>query len=85
MKTIAVMTMLFLPATFYAALFSIPSLNWEKPEVIQTKFWLYWAFTIPTTALVFLVWAVMNNWKMLRRSQTYPPKRTERQSVGDKV
>jgi hypothetical protein len=61
MKTIAIMTMLFLPGTFYAALFSIPSLDWKKPEVIQTKFWLYWAFTIPTTALVFLVWAVMNN------------------------
>ena len=59
MKTIAIMTMLFLPATFYAALFGVP---WEKPEVIQTKFWLYWAFAIPTTALVFLVWAVMNNW-----------------------
>lgn len=85
MKTIAIMTMLFLPATFYAALFSVPSLDWEKSEVIQTKFWLYWAFTIPTTALVFLVWAVMNNWKMLRRSQTGPPKRAERQSVGDKV
>jgi hypothetical protein len=62
MKTVAIMTMLFLPATFYAALFSIPSLDWEKPGVIQTKFWVYWAFTIPTTALVFLVWAVMNNW-----------------------
>ena len=63
MKTIAIVTMLFLPATFYAALFSV---NWEKPEVIQPTFWLYWAFAIPTTALVFLVWAVTNNRRTIR-------------------
>ena len=65
MKTIAIMTMLFLPATFYAALFGMPSFDWEKPGVIQTKFWLYWAFAIPTTVLVFFVWAVMNNWNLI--------------------
>ena len=55
MKTIAIMTMLFLPATYFAALFSIFSLNWEK------KLWLYLALTIPTTALVFLVWGCIIN------------------------
>src|ERR1700753_2172183 len=58
MKTIAIMTMLFLPATYLAALFNMPSL-------IQTKFWPYWASTILTTAVVFLVWIVMINWNQL--------------------
>ncbi|MBE3046159.1 hypothetical protein IMZ48_27200, partial [Candidatus Bathyarchaeota archaeon] len=30
MRTIALMTMIFLPGTFYAALFALPSLNLDK-------------------------------------------------------
>lgn len=52
MKTIAILTMSFLPATFFAALFSVPSLGWTEPE----KFPLYWAFTIPITIGTFVVW-----------------------------
>ncbi|KAH6659453.1 hypothetical protein BKA67DRAFT_529605 [Truncatella angustata] len=37
MKVIATMTMALLPATFFAAVFSIPPLEWErKPAVFQT-------------------------------------------------
>jgi Mg2+ and Co2+ transporter CorA len=53
MKTIAVLTMVFLPATFFAALFSVPSLGWTEPD----KFALYWACTIPVTISTFVVWA----------------------------
>lgn len=61
MKTIAVMTMGFLPATFWAALFSIPSLQWDQPKVISGRFWVYWAITIPTTLSVFAVWLAIVN------------------------
>ncbi len=61
MKTIAVMTMAFLPATFFAALFALPSLNWEQSEVVQSKFWVYLAFTLPTTTLIFIVWLAVTN------------------------
>jgi hypothetical protein len=67
MKTIAVMTMAFLPGTFFAALFAIPSLKWEEPDVVQDNFWVYWAFTLRFTALVFLVWTVGTKWDRLRR------------------
>jgi len=56
MKTIAIMTMVFLPATFFAAFFSLPLLEWDQPKVLHDKFWMYWAFTIPCTAAVFGVW-----------------------------
>jgi FtsH-binding integral membrane protein len=56
MKTVAVMTMAFLPATFFAALFAVPSLQWDQPTIIQSTFWVYWAFTLPVTVLVFGVW-----------------------------
>lgn len=50
------MTMLFLPATFFAALFSTPMLDWQGPQIIQPRFWIYWAFTIPCTTLVIISW-----------------------------
>ncbi|CAG9953769.1 unnamed protein product [Clonostachys rosea f. rosea IK726] len=59
MKTIAIMTMLFLPGTFFAALFALPLLKWDESNVIQKKFWMYWAFTLPATVLVFIVWKVL--------------------------
>jgi len=61
MKTIAVMTMVFLPATFFAALFAVPSLQWDASPVVQPTFWVYWAFTIPCTILVICVWYVFTS------------------------
>jgi hypothetical protein len=65
MKTIAIMTMVFLPATFYAALFSVPSLRWDQPTIIGSRFWIYWAITIPTTILVFVLWFAIDHWGQL--------------------
>ncbi|KAF3247957.1 hypothetical protein TWF192_006447 [Orbilia oligospora] len=61
MKTIAVLTIVFLPGTFVSALFAMPVLNWEAksyPEVTTDKFWVYWAVTLPMTLLVILTWIV---------------------------
>lgn len=67
MKTIAIMTMAFLPATFFAALFSVPMLDWGSDIVVQERFWVYWAFTLPFTALVFGVWLLLSTWPGLWR------------------
>ncbi|VUC31918.1 unnamed protein product [Clonostachys rosea] len=56
MKTVAIMTMAFLPATFFAALFAMPLLEWDGSHMIQKGFWVYWACTIPVTLLVFGLW-----------------------------
>lgn len=55
MKSIAILTMFFLPGTFFAALFAMPSVGWDQPR----HFLLYWAFTIPATILTFTIWAVL--------------------------
>ncbi|KAI1459729.1 hypothetical protein F4805DRAFT_51584 [Annulohypoxylon moriforme] len=69
MKTVAIMTMAFLPATFFAALFSVPSLDWHGDDsVIQPKFWIYWAFTLPATALVFGLWILLDHTAIGRRA-----------------
>ncbi|KAB5577514.1 hypothetical protein GE09DRAFT_1051720 [Coniochaeta sp. 2T2.1] len=63
MKTIAVLTMAFLPATFFAAFFSIPSLGWVEPD----KFPLFWACTLPVTAATFMLWAGVTQREAMRR------------------
>ncbi|KAI1739824.1 hypothetical protein F4680DRAFT_448441 [Xylaria scruposa] len=61
MKTITIITMAFLPATFFATLFAVPTLDWKGNNVITGEFWIYWAFTLPTTGLVFLLWLLLTN------------------------
>lgn len=59
MKTISILTMLFLPGTYIAALFAIPVFNWDADpgtSVVNYRFWYYWATTVPLTALVLLSW-----------------------------
>lgn len=56
MKTIAIMTMAFLPGTFFAALFATPLLKWDSSPVMQNKFWVFWAFTVPSTLLILIIW-----------------------------
>lgn len=69
MKTISIMTMLFLPGTYFAALFSMPTLQWgDASSIVRGRFWIYWAFTIPTTCCVFLVWAASTQLLLLRES-----------------
>jgi hypothetical protein len=60
MKTVAVMTMAFLPATFLAAFFALPMLEWETKSSVQMDgFMLYWIVTVPATALVFVLWVLV--------------------------
>ncbi|KAK7946150.1 uncharacterized protein PG986_010471 [Apiospora aurea] len=83
MKVIALMTMGFLPATFYAALWSIPVL--EEPGLTKDDFWVYWAFTVPTTIVIFFVWDWLNdnNLKKLASLETYRTLLKRARETGD--
>ncbi|KAJ2903498.1 hypothetical protein MKZ38_009720 [Zalerion maritima] len=62
MKTVAIMTMAFLPATFFSSLFAMPSLKWDKPgDVVGNGFSLYWAFSISFTVMIFILWGYVTN------------------------
>ena len=64
MKTVAVMTMAFLPAACYAAIFAMPFFefggSYKPDKVIKNKhgFNLFLGLTLATTVAIFLVWAV---------------------------
>ena len=59
MKTIAAVTMTFLPGTFIAALFAMPLFRWDAPlskdGIVSRHFWIYWAVTVPLTIVVLVV------------------------------
>ncbi|KAJ8128435.1 hypothetical protein O1611_g5198 [Lasiodiplodia mahajangana] len=86
MKAITIITMAFLPATFFATLFAVPSLDWNGTTIITGNFWVYWAFTLPTTALVFLLWISLTYNKAelgLLNMQTQKPVRESILEIDD--
>ncbi|KAI1150268.1 hypothetical protein F4825DRAFT_20584 [Nemania diffusa] len=85
MKSIAVMTMLFLPGTYFAALWAVPSLKWGQPNVIQSDFWWYWAFTGPSTLLVFAVWFGLHKWGLPWSRKSKPEKSNAGYEVLDEA
>ncbi|KAH6668533.1 hypothetical protein B0J14DRAFT_658438 [Halenospora varia] len=66
MKAIALLTMFFLPATFFATLFAMPLLDVSAPpgqSMIRDRFWMYWAFVGPVTFTViafYIAWTFVD-------------------------
>jgi hypothetical protein len=65
MKGIAAMTLIFLPITGVASVFSTPFFQTD-PEVRNIKlgrdFWIFWAFVIPLTITVIMVYRLWYSW-----------------------
>lgn len=67
MKTLAVVTMVYLPPTAIATVFGMPFFNWDnKSSNVKGTFWIYWATAIPLTVLTLLVW-----WAWIRTSDDF--------------
>lgn len=66
MKTIAFVTLTFLPPTFICAIFSMSFFDFggDSGWTMSSKFWIYWVFAIPTTIFTTLVWTY---WPDIRR------------------
>lgn len=62
MKTLAVMTMAFLPATSLATVFAMPGLTRDEPP----GFNVYLAVSIPTTVAILLGWAAITQRQVMR-------------------
>jgi hypothetical protein len=51
--------MVVLPGTFISTLFAIPLFDWDAEswqDVPKSRFWFYWAITIPLTIIVLVTW-----------------------------
>lgn len=73
MKTLAIVTMFFLPGSFVSALFSMPMFKWDKADPnspfigvgLLPQFSLYWAITLPLTVVTFCLY-FMWLWQLKR-------------------
>ncbi|KAH7138860.1 hypothetical protein B0J11DRAFT_574805 [Dendryphion nanum] len=72
MRSIAVVGLLYLPGTFISGLFGMNFFDFDASAEkeswrVSDKFWLYWAITIPVTALTVMIWVVFFHAKALKR------------------
>lgn len=67
LKSISVLTMVFLPATAVATIAS-PFFRMNDDDTIHmsSQFGLFWAVAIPVTVIVIFSWMVWTNWKQVR-------------------
>lgn len=59
MKTIAILTLTFLPGTAVASFFSMQMFNWSPgpgQSVSSPYLWIYFVVTIPLTGMVYAAW-----------------------------
>ena len=63
MKTLAAVTVVFLPGTFVATLFSMNMFDWRADDdsVVASRFWIYWIITIPLTLMTVCMWYIWVN------------------------
>lgn len=72
MRTLAAVTVFFLPGTFVAAFFSMPLFHWDPQTeatstVVSRQFWVYWAVTGPLTLGTLALWLVWMRLQTRRR------------------
>jgi len=71
MKTIAILTIVFLPGTFVASLFSTDMFDWNTENgsipKVSKYIWIYWVVTVPLTLLVMITWAVWSKKDFAKR------------------
>ncbi|RSL79927.1 hypothetical protein CEP51_006973 [Fusarium floridanum] len=62
MKTLSLMGALFLPGTYLASVFSMTFFNFETDAdpVVSIQLWVYFAITIPVTALIVGCWMYLD-------------------------
>lgn len=72
MRTLAAVTIIFLPGTFVAAFFAMPLFHWETAptaghSIMTRQFWLYWAVTLPLTLVTVGSWLLWMRLQARRR------------------
>ena len=81
MKTIAILTMVFLPGTAVASFFSMTMFNWgasSGQDVVTRWLWIYFVAAVPLTAIVLAIWWICAR----RREKDLRRRNARRSSVG---
>ncbi|PYH88013.1 hypothetical protein BO71DRAFT_423980 [Aspergillus ellipticus CBS 707.79] len=75
MKTVAIVSMVYLPGTFVSGLFGTNFFDYnDGNEVMTSSFWIYWAITIPLTLATMLAWACWHYYPWRRQQPLVRPR-----------
>lgn len=86
MKTIAALTMVFLPGTYIAAIFGMNLFNYSAGGIhVSARWWLYVAITIPMTVLTIGIWWAWTHVSSLMRFTTRGKKSKRRAKEASAV
>ncbi|KAI9800880.1 MAG: hypothetical protein M1825_003663 [Sarcosagium campestre] len=88
MKSIAVVTIVFLPGTFVSTLFSMPMFDWQNKSgklVVSRRFYIYWAITVPLTIVTILIWVMWMRKDALNKSRLLKEARASAGSWREKA
>ncbi|TFB07501.1 hypothetical protein CCMA1212_001059 [Trichoderma ghanense] len=96
MKTLAIVTMVFLPGSFISALFSTSMFDWDSIDpgassiAVRTmpQFGLYWAITVPLTVVTFLLyffWLRVMKRQRDRRKKSFDQLSAEEKGEGSAI
>ena len=72
MKTLAVVAIVFLPATSVSSILAMPLFRWDRTDwgdVVSSKLWIYFVLAIPLTAVTIGLW-----WLWQGRTRKIPAK-----------
>ncbi|KAH7028036.1 uncharacterized protein B0I36DRAFT_328494 [Microdochium trichocladiopsis] len=84
-KSIAVLTMFFLPSTFVSAIFSTSFFGFQDSGwAMSDKFWIFWAVAIPATALmpIYMLFAFKKPRKAWEALAVWKKKRVDAVAAG---
>ncbi|KFY89625.1 hypothetical protein V498_06370, partial [Pseudogymnoascus sp. VKM F-4517 (FW-2822)] len=81
MKSITILAMVFIPATFVAGLFSTTFFSYAENDGwgFSSKFWVYWVVVIPLTAAIISGWWL---WLGMSSSKSKPSQVSEPKTLA---
>jgi len=79
MKTLALVTAVFLPPSFVASLFSMSIFDWQASTddskghvLVSNHFWIYWAIAAPLTIGILVGWRYWWKYLKVKFGEEYP-------------
>ncbi|KAK8101340.1 hypothetical protein PG999_011714 [Apiospora kogelbergensis] len=84
MKTIATLTLIFLPPTFISSVFSMSFFKFDTDTgwTMSNNFWIYWVWAIPMTLITSALWYYWQKQTTPEQSQVAEDGRRKRRSLS---
>lgn len=82
MKTLAVVTLVYLPCTTVSSVLAMPLFHWDADDqrIVNPRIWVFFVFAIPLTITTIVIWQLWLRYPLNRKVESVE---TDAASVGD--